>query len=868
MFGNAIFLIALHDDSYVPGVADGPGTFVLRRRIHRDRSPSCEYARPDDAPFHRLVQWTLNGKEVDGFGSAGVQVALELLSPSKVYLAVDNIPVTDLSGTARRSLSDVLDAFARVPELGLRIYLLFPPSDGHVPDAKVQKELYEYTQARGCIDGATASLAFEARTNWLSSKLFESAAKAAEKSLQRCVDACGALCFQQTRRPLFSTSTSAGMKLNSPRPQIVWSGDLVIAEHSCPGFELWNCQPGGGKVAKRGKLCSPRHKSATLTAIADSHVMLGALAACSAKFELRVGGTSGESLCNDSQPVFHKWAAVSVAWKNMHSSALLSIGDSSFLCNWRCVKIPMSSQCRWVCVAMEAPDMRKINTSILDVAGFRRFTLGLEGRTPIYSPDVFLAKLPTLELRQRGSDLAVLQLRSGRDVKIGERGVHQDVANAVKILSRRRASAPKKAADAYAKGTGPAARKSNSRKGDASTLERRTLSRWDAERALKRKSSVGGSIDAILTGESAPSKRVKHLVTQAAKQKSENGDPAAEALRNRRSLFLSGPQVGHPPRLNTLPRCRARSHVTPTRPMSSGPRSLPTRLVGGTPTETAADILASHRKSASRPSVLHASLCRDRMRDHVSLSCFLDGLKSFADYASAEEGSQLRPNGFSVGASADALRWQELVGAKSQGLAKALPNCDASANLALHGAHGVDQCVDAAGLFDSVECAILEIERRTFTAGVDHKSAFPTVCESTVAKHKLQNGVRLLRNLSVAPPTSTREIDARATGSRWRLSCDEVADALAAFVRRDEENWFTKSHKLWLPELVRTNCLEYHMPGHILMNPELQTSKDVAAILLNSRPDKAGPSEDGLFIVLAGMIESFRSGHSSLRAPN
>jgi hypothetical protein len=863
MSAPAALVVALDDDAHVPEPINKSTSSVLRRALRTTSSQPVAKSfpglpPPSYYPERRPVRWTLNGEELDGFGSVGVRAALDLASV--VYIALGAATLEGLSDRAKRSLYEFVMALKDVSQVFRnRVFLLFPPIHGRVPEPTALTELAALAGAVGYVDGVVASLAFQALADSESSKFFHAAASATSDSLRASVAAYRNLRDASDTAPLPVPDLSSANDTPPDCFACVWSGSLLVESHLYHGFELveWLTRDDSYREASS---CPTIETAKVVGVMMDPNVPLGALVGLASTLELRLSANFENVACGINQQELHNSAFFCLGWREGRMAALVKLGCMHLLCSWRRVRLPVKDEYSWVCVAKPV-DMRTIEGSVLDVATFRRSTLGLEGRTTIYSAEALLEKLPKLRLeRNDDSKLGRLRLVCAEDVNCEA----SDGLDPTKPASHVPGPAPLNAVGKSAKTICSILRGKPPRKSDISAPERRILAGWDFEATRKRKWDRSGIDDAIIVGQGHPTKLSKSFaVPDPAKRNGWNGgeevDPAVIALRNRRSHFPTGPQVAAPFSRREPPRGSSQSsRVTPSRHPSSGPRSLPQRHGHVTPSSRLA--VCSQRcdpspgdwglSSKQSPSV-------DQMREPSSLSSFLGDLKILAESDPPERDCYVSANVFSVGTSTNVRGWREPENA-AQARSELESPCPGGGRASVVLEHGVDSCAESLCFPDAVEGAIQSFERGNFMSGRDHKSAFGMLPEAAAAVQKLQKEARALSKLPssfAGPRPKVRELSPRT-------ECPDItvlAEALVPFVLRNKQRLFTETQQRWLPNLLRSNCARFHLPMPLLSDPNL-TSHVVTLQLLKGRPDTTDDSiHDGLFLLLFRWIETRRT---------
>lgn len=730
---SKILFIALDDASYVPDFLVEAEAAVLRRCLPRPRlGTECENIG-NERPWERAVKWNLDGIPLDSFGAGAVQIVLKRLEPEKIYIAVEELQVTSFSERARRSLYDVAFALSRVKVTqSRRVYFAFPPLVSHRPAEKVLSNLMYYLPVSGFVDGDVSSVVFQARATWLSAKRLDEAEKAAADSLRASLCVCKDFHASEALStlpviPPVDEATS-GM---SRHQRVIWSGSIAFPNETYRGFELVDFQTSGSNGSEGPTLRFPPGACAAVVGHDDQRVVLGAFAFTAPRFEIRASPVS-EMSEEKQEPALHLCAALLVALKESKRNILLTICDSAFYCSWRWVRSPMSLQHSWLFVATEVPHPSRMGMCILDVPSFRRETLGLVGRSPIFSSRKFLNTLPYVDVDSSGPGPPLKRAR------FRVRDSPEEVA--AELMSRRQLLAPGEKQDRSAEAA--SIRKLCYRKSASiSAPERKLLKRWDDEREVKRKRAEAKGIDdASLIGASLSQRAVRTLsslqsLPMKQVQKDSEDDPAAVALRSRRALFCVGAKRvvasddGALRKPLTAPKHLKHLQLSIDRPRSCGSRSLPSHLFA-----------LSSKSSLPTPSSRTASRI-DRMKGAMSLTNFLDSLTPFQMKDSFDASPRTRPNGFSVGLSSKALRWQELVPSARLMLADESSQFQSVGKCKWdhHREHGIDICSDQYGdLSDPVDETVVEMEEKSFVGGSDLKSAFPFVSRHNRSKELLE----------------------------------------------------------------------------------------------------------------------------------
>jgi hypothetical protein len=853
--GNHTLVIAIHDDAAIPPSAAQSDACFLRQCF--DAPPSCDSVGdagvvgalgepPAYSPRGRVVRWSLDGEVLDSFGPAAVQAAVDFVNPVFVYVAVGDGSPTALSSAAAKSLSDVSIALRNVPRLyRRRVFLLFPRIAGHVPDERAHTQWAAALGAVGHMDGDVGEIAFSARARCFRSATFSDAAAAAAAAVSAADAAAAALIGHV--KPTRPARVQPDRALRcGPEEATVWSGALVLATHSYGGFELVDWRPAAA-AAPVGRLGSGPGR---LKGIMNSCTQLGAFVGSVPSHELRLLCDSEQELADGEQPELHKSASLCAAWRSSGTALLFDIGGTDILCSWRSVAEPASASARWACVAFAVPRLRGADAAALDVATFRRSTLGLEGRTPIYGPERMLERLPKVELARGAGGCGGLRLALAQSGALAGGAGARGVADAVKDLSRGRTLAPQGPPLLHARPlSGVVVPQRVPRKSDVSAPERQVLAQWDVESARKRKARGSGIDDALLTGDIPAAKRERARRRSNSAARAEQDNPAAAALRGRRSFFPVASKLAASRQTPAVQRTTPSLRFPQRRPSPVAPRSGRATPSSSLPQDP---MLSSRSLARPDPSPC-ATAAVDRTPPAAALSCVLEGLAGLR--GCAPRSPQLRPNRFSVGTSPAVAGWRELAERELERAGQDAASGGDVKPSAKRFSHGVDMCIDVAGPGGNVELATAAFERLHFAAGVDHKSALGPVSPSAAAVEKLRKGASLLtrqegKDVAPVPP------------ARPRLGRVDVAEALASFVRR-EDVAFTVEQLAWLPDLLRANCIDFSLSLPALLAPSLSPAV-LAEELLRGRRDGKDKRCDGVYFIVRSWIEDVRDGAVSL----
>lgn len=811
-------------------------------------------------PFATSLKWELNGKLVASPSALGVQEVLAQTSPSVIYVAGSNATMSTLPWRTAAYLFvvsfsiSILDAAKRPP-----VYLVFSETE---IEQNIIRNWASTVQAKGVLRGFSAEIVLGAYVSCRKALgggcrlgLAEMAGRGGVcTSRGPNVQGDEATLEVPPRASTVSNTRPGATPLQVQDPlQDQWSDTLRVGDCEFSALKL---------VGSLSKDLSLRGKPALLKYFTSSGFTLERTSRMEHCLELALSVARGEGK-------LHASALFCSAWAASGTSALLEIGACKVLCTWIRATRPLSEAPSWMCRAIVVPPEAVANGSWLDVSSYRRYDLGLVGRSHISGPPKLLSQLPRVGVaRDKGGKSSLRLVPSSENIDNEEES--RRVLGAVQVLSRGRVMAsakrakakitPNKSNDSEAHNTTLLeGRPGNFRVSEASALERKVLAQMDEETDRRRKEYMNG-IDDALFNEPLAGKSLRQRTTSRNRDKCDGDDPAAVALRGRRSLYAKGAMNGVTPAGGT-PTPAGSARQTPTvRPASTKRRSASAtapstrKRVRSTPMSSA---LLSTRSGAGRTSTPMSNHCNtsEPLSQPMSLSCFLSGLQSLKESV-PKSGAvpKERLNGFSLGASPAVLGWRELgERLENSGLMSIPPSIGPSPQNAPIIRHGIEECKGALSRHngtqttspEKADIAVQSFEKCLADAQMDHGSAVQEISASPQNVAKLQAAAKICG--AEAPSQEIAPTQASGCGTEIEMSQEEIAFCLATYVTSNPKR-FSPDQQLWLPNLLQRNCKEFHLPSHVLLDPVLPPSVIALRLLKGRGAHGGGEGEiDGLF---------------------